>query len=342
MYESIASIQFMGFTREKAAHIFGHWIRRPDPGETSLCLFDYIFVSVGPWRFSENVEAGKLLTELGISEELKAVLLDPKFTHRLKSKTLAYWVRDTVQSRHETLQFLMRRVKLCASSQEHVSDHGSPEGRYLGWIYEDYGVPSGAVSIDPENNLPPIPANHYVMYRPMALGRHFPVDSEGEIPLHVLRMGPDLNDNEWLLYSDLEAAEDYREWIVARCPYTITWMLRMVLPYLFMDGIPRHFVSKEGPLWTIKRPRLKEKAYFPTTWKENGTNLEEILQEELRGKFWIDIQPAVIPEREADIIQDTKSQRTSDRYGCTSRVVELGYRDGEWADERIAELEAHS
>jgi hypothetical protein len=110
--ESVAGLEFLGFTTEKAGEILARFESQPDD-QCPDGIFDYAEGEIARLNSAEfrDLPAAQAMALLGISESLRDALLDPKFKQLFDSQTLLFWLYDTIESRHCSLVQLLDRVK---------------------------------------------------------------------------------------------------------------------------------------------------------------------------------------------------------------------------------------
>jgi hypothetical protein len=151
---------------------------------------------------------------LGISDELQASLLDPRFSQVLQSETLHYWLSNTTKTRYSTLSKLLERVKSCAvriitkrkaqkgpnglaSTEQEPTDTASSN------ISLEEDLPNGYIAVQA---APPALPDHYSIYAGNAVGDMSGIPSvweDGNVNKYYIEMlmGVDnfdkKRDSEW-------------------------------------------------------------------------------------------------------------------------------------------------
>ncbi|KAF7933341.1 hypothetical protein EAE99_003226 [Botrytis elliptica] len=105
--ESVALIEYLGYTRAKADEIFARWSARPDPDSTPNSLVDYTLSelkNLDQPPLEEYLDRpAEAMRRLGISEDTITRITDPKHKDMLEMEPLAIWLERGMQSRFGTV-----------------------------------------------------------------------------------------------------------------------------------------------------------------------------------------------------------------------------------------------
>ncbi|PBP22641.1 hypothetical protein BUE80_DR006567 [Diplocarpon rosae] len=262
--QSVTGIEFLGFTRKAAEEIFQRWVSwatGPESGfEGNIINFALKHLSMleTPALWDKRVEIA--LQAVGISDELSLVLLDPEFAQIFNSKTLLFWLEDTIKMQYQTLEDLLAKLKneairtlgkknknkrpktigtldeqpTATNAKSSVTSTTSASNQ-LGFL------PSTFVVI--ESQAPPIRPNQHVWYKGRGVtGIRNPLflDNGGINMLSIkTEMGGDFNQCKlaWYFSPEKEAAELYRSWAARRNAHAESWNIRFEVPATFVDTL---------------------------------------------------------------------------------------------------------
>ncbi|KAG4411195.1 hypothetical protein IFR04_015666 [Cadophora malorum] len=132
-HESVAAIEWCGFTRTKAGDIFARWSARPDPEHNPDGVLEFMIGEINQLNILPliQVPAEQAMTALGVSDELKNVLTSPIYRRIFLSETLHYWLEDTIRGRHTSLQILQKKLKI-RGAQTVARRKGGKRAKILG------------------------------------------------------------------------------------------------------------------------------------------------------------------------------------------------------------------
>ncbi|KAB2569615.1 hypothetical protein DBV05_g11705 [Lasiodiplodia theobromae] len=114
--QSVAALEFIGFTPQAAQEIFAKWSARPDPDTNPDELLDYAYSHVRSYDPSETSPGRETMTRMGISTKMQDALTDPEFADIAATEMQQFWIRDTLKINYLTLLQLQRRLKEIESS----------------------------------------------------------------------------------------------------------------------------------------------------------------------------------------------------------------------------------
>ncbi|KAG9627765.1 hypothetical protein KCU98_g19022, partial [Aureobasidium melanogenum] len=114
---SIAGLEFIGFTHATATHIFSTYSKyklpSTSPSADNEDFFSFIhghIIMINSSKFAGSTER-ETMTNLGISEDVQDRILNPKFAGVRGTGSLEYWVEDTARVNYLTLVRMIQRRK---------------------------------------------------------------------------------------------------------------------------------------------------------------------------------------------------------------------------------------
>lgn len=282
--DSIACIEYLGYTRSKAEHILRIKQRAGEDHPDSLWDFAFGYLKYWPvWQLPIQDSPREIMTKLGLTEELQDTLLnfDPQFRQVFESQDLLFWMEDTMRLRWHALNKLHARLKEHASRT--LAEHRKkpkitasirrsgprplPEITFTP-PSQTQDLPRGSVAV---HDPPPILNDHYTLYSLANFGtidrRYDPtrealfndygdfevrkLDTDrGEFNVHRSGM-------TWTL--ERGTAEQFRKWAQHRSHHSETFIVRIQVPKAAIDGL------RQEELWFSE----DWKAYY---WYLNNRN----------------------------------------------------------------------
>ncbi|KAK7735540.1 hypothetical protein SLS53_007453 [Cytospora paraplurivora] len=265
--ESVAALEFIGFTQATAREIYQRWEARPDPEQ-----YPYSFLEHATGQF-ENRNQGDMshadfMTKVGLDKEFQDAILDPRYASIFGTETLKFWIKDTLASRHHTIAYLQRRYRNMALRGDGGGGHRETRPSLLddsSVFARGQGGPSNMPKQDPTESLSMsaiakdlnIPENnvrigapaaalddHQILYK----GRVAHTDEDmpfigpdGSINLTSIDTpaGGDFNARELASYWTPEeaTAELYRGYAERRDAYAETWIISIQVPNSLMETL---------------------------------------------------------------------------------------------------------
>lgn len=138
---SLATLIYLGFTKEEAEKVWNKWTNWPYPRETdpddedspwgNMRFIDFILLHMGSDgsdddndTYSENNEEWySCMVRYGINDELQTAIMDPYFDSIRHTETCLHWLRDSMESRYHTLEEVQaassERERAIQRAQEH-------------------------------------------------------------------------------------------------------------------------------------------------------------------------------------------------------------------------------
>ncbi|KAI9832766.1 MAG: hypothetical protein M1819_003986 [Sarea resinae] len=285
--ESVACLEFLGYTRKVAEDIFKRWTGRPDPERNPDDLIQYALSYLGRLFFQplKDLPATQAMTGLEISDELQAALTDPHFSQIFRSQTLHYWLKDTMSIRYSTLNKLLEpgvfESGASSSTQEPPTFTVSSN-----IASEDNNLPSAHVTVQAAPLALP---DHYILYKGKAWGDLYGgllfIRDDGSVNLRSvqIREGGDFNhlNSAWYWTLEEATAEEYRKWGQLRCNWAETWIIQIQVPKTFVDSIRKQqlWYSPDWKeyVWYCRKGNSvgDPPAKFNKSWKAGQSQLVE-------------------------------------------------------------------
>jgi hypothetical protein len=295
---SIAALEFIGFTAETAADIFRRFTSRPSPDINPDDLLDYVHghTSMLSTNSYQHYLPAQAMTQIGLTQQIQDTILDPRFSVIFGTKTLHFWVDDTLRINYLTLIQLLDRLKnqatrsiakktkraklndifpLKTSSSQQVTTTAT-----LNVMPEDHYLPKNFVAVDKPSE---ILEDHYVLYKAKAaaeMGEPQWIHDDGSLQMGAITSYSecDFNHRGEVLYwtPEAETAEIYRAFAARRCPWSDTWVIRIQIPKTFINSL------RQQDLWYSKdwkeyvwycRKKMKPPEKFNSYWQAGGVDL---------------------------------------------------------------------
>jgi hypothetical protein len=112
---SIPGLEYIGFTPKTALHIFTTYTKYSEPysspSASNYDFFSFIhghIIYINSSSYS-GLSAAEKMTKLGVRKEVQDAILDPAFDRVYKTKTLGFWIEDTIRMNYRTLLRLRDR-----------------------------------------------------------------------------------------------------------------------------------------------------------------------------------------------------------------------------------------
>ncbi|PVH79433.1 hypothetical protein DL98DRAFT_460983 [Cadophora sp. DSE1049] len=252
-HESVAAVEWCGFTRTKAGEIYARWSAKPNPQHNPDGILEFMIGEVNrlnmqPWSQAPVEQA---MTALGVSDELKSVLTSPIYKQVFLSETLHFWLQDTIRDRYASLRILQKKLKF-RGAETVARRKGGKRAKIMGAFdqtpptqasssIQSDALPASYVSVD---NPPSILPSHYVLYKGKSsvelLSERF-IREDGSVNMGAIESLKDGDFNQrrgaWYFSKEEETAEQYRHWAAARNCMAETWIIRIQIPKEFIDGL---------------------------------------------------------------------------------------------------------
>jgi hypothetical protein len=295
---STAALEFIGFTAETAADIFRRFTSRPNPDNNPDDLLDYahghtLILSTNSYQHCLPAQA---MTQIGLTQQIQDAILDPRFSAIFGTKTLRFWIDDTLRINYLTLMQLLHRLKKHATRSiakkkkakraklndvfplKTSSSQQATTTATLNVIPEDYYLPKNFVAVDKPSE---VLEDHYVLYKAKAatdMGDWIQDDGSLEMNIIATHSGDDFNHANAASYwtPEAETAEEYRAWAARRSPWSDTWVIQIQIPKAFIDSL------RQQDLWFSKdwkeyvwycRKRIRPPEKFNSYWHAGGAEL---------------------------------------------------------------------
>jgi hypothetical protein len=303
---SLEALEFIGFTAQAAAEVFGRWSSRPNPDINTDDLIDYALseVRVLSTESYQQYHPDEAMVRVGLNAKLRDAITDPSFSAIFSTASLHFWVDDTLRINWLTLLQLLRRLKSCAitsvtkkkqkraklegvfppkassSQASATTSQQSIPTAILNISSEDHHLPKTFVAVEKED---PIAPGHIALYKAKAsaeMGEPQWIRDDGSLDMSVISStrGGDFNHRyeAWYFTPEKSTAEMYRLWAARRCPYSDTWVIRIEIPEPFMTGLRTAdlYYSQDWKeyIWHCKK-LVKPPARFDFLWKQGETDL---------------------------------------------------------------------
>jgi hypothetical protein len=295
---SIAALEFIGFTAETAADIFRRFTLRPDPDINPDDLLDYIhghtlILSTDSYQHCPPTQA---MTLIGLTQPIQDAIFDPRFSAIFGTKTLRFWIDDTLRINYLTLIQLLYRLKKHATrsiakkktakraklndvfSLKTSSSQQATTITTLNVMPEDHYLPQNFVAVDKPSE---VLEDHYVLYKAKAatdMGDWIQDDGSLQMSAIAIHGGGDFNhvNAAWYWTLEAETAEKYRAWAAGRSPWSDTWVIQIQIPKTFIDSL------RQQDLWYSKdwkeyvwycRKQIRPPEKFNSYWQAGETEL---------------------------------------------------------------------
>lgn len=206
--------------------------RYKDPSCSSPEAINYDFFSfihgqiihVNCWTFSGLSNAEKM-RKLGIRKEVSDAILDERFRGVFGTQSLEYWIKETLEINYATLLRLRDRAN---NEETDLKSEGYLER-----------------CIVPES-LPKVEEGYIILYKALSSTEPlFLEDGNLDISSLTSPRGNDFNSTHSAIYFSPQrfVAEQFREYISIRCPFSSTLLLKINIP----NGLLASLQSEE--LW---------------------------------------------------------------------------------------------
>lgn len=108
--ESVAALQFIGFTIQASNEIFARSITRPDADINTDDLMDYAFTHIKSKDYDVDSPPIEAMTRMGLNQQIQDAITDPKFADVYGTETLHFWIKDTLRINYASLRRLNDRL----------------------------------------------------------------------------------------------------------------------------------------------------------------------------------------------------------------------------------------
>ncbi|KAF7880072.1 uncharacterized protein EAF02_007709 [Botrytis sinoallii] len=244
--ESQETIEWLGWTPDKAAEIWDAWKITKSTEDQQGTIFEVEFISkvLGyiPRQVLEDSSSDweEHMRVWGISEELIAAIMDVEFTDVRCTKSAQYWVTETMEIRYLSLE----RIKE-ESDQRTINNHTIN--------------PSVASSAVPRNTRVP---GLQTLFKAISTERLKYRDGKINVGSLVSEGATDFRGYGAALYfaPDYQVADQYRQYIRRRAETTRALVIQLTLPNSWIEALPppcdgiRRSLEKSG---TYLSPRLR-------------------------------------------------------------------------------------
>ncbi|KAF7872205.1 hypothetical protein EAF04_003130 [Stromatinia cepivora] len=269
--ECVALVEFLGYTRTKAAEIFTRWAARPDPESNPYSLKKYAITELinlerAPIREILHQPA-EAMRSLGISNEMIDSMTAPEHKDLFEAETLVYWLEAAMRSRYGTVERYLNILKTRAIRTLHKKK-GKKRGKLEG-VFQQALAPetstssttgSAMMSMESEFSGDMFPREHVtivqtppenredyiIMYKGKGVGIAYQsvrtlIREAGQLNMHFMESysGGDFNGQgaAWYWTRERETAEKYRKWAANLDPHGETWIMQIQVPESFMKSV---------------------------------------------------------------------------------------------------------
>jgi hypothetical protein len=272
--ESVEGIEFLGFTFNDAKEILDRFEARPNPRTNPSSLLSYVLAELGKLDLPglRDLPAEAAMIHLGISDELRAILLKQEYKQIFASQTVRFWLNDTIITRHTCLVQLLDRIKIEAGKTlitkkgkkrpKLTSESFKPQSDTAG-PSQSTSNPTATITFLEINDdtfpnahvviaaMAPTLPDHTTLYKGKSsvelVGGNpdAPLASlilpDGSVNMRSLSTyeGGDFNQSNvaWYWTPEEATAEMYRKWAAARCAYAPSWLISIQVPNSFLNGL---------------------------------------------------------------------------------------------------------
>ncbi|KAM0158428.1 hypothetical protein ACHAPG_004106 [Botrytis cinerea] len=270
--ECVALVEYLGYTRTKAAEIFTRWSSRSDPDSNPYSLMDYALVELN------NLERAPLrdfldrpaeaMRRLGISEEMVNCMTTPEHKDVFETKTLAVWLDIAMRSRYGTAMRYLEILKAQA-----IRAIRTKKGKKMGNIDGIFQAAASMSNLDINSStssatmsleskfagemfpfeyaanlqIPPQDRPGFVtLYKGKSTGYVYQtptrlIKENGNLDMEFLTSykGGDFNgqDVAWYWTQEKETAEKYRKWAARYDIHGETWIIQIQVPEKFLQSV---------------------------------------------------------------------------------------------------------
>jgi hypothetical protein len=298
---SVAALEFIGFTTETAADIFGRFTSRPRPDINPDDLLDYIHghTLILSTDFYRQYPPAQAMTQIGLTQQMQDAILDPRFSTIFGTNSLLFWIDDTLRINYLTLIQLLRRLKnlaTCSRAKKEKAKRAKLKGAFplktspssqqatttatLNMMPEDHYLPKNFVAV---NKPSEVLEDHYVLYKAKAvaeMGDPLWIQDDGSLQMSAIASygGCDFNhcNAAWYWTPEAETAEMYRAFVARRCPRSDTWVIQIQISKVFVNSL------RQQDLWYSKdwkeyvwycRKKWRPPEKFNSYWQAGGADL---------------------------------------------------------------------
>ncbi|KAF7937422.1 uncharacterized protein EAE98_001736 [Botrytis deweyae] len=270
--ECLALVEYLGYTRPKAAEIFTRWSARPDPDSNPYDLKDHALVELSnlerePLRDFLDRPA-EAMRRLGISEEMVNCMTAPEHKAMFETETLAAWLDIAMRSRYGTA---MRYLDILKSQAIRTirTKKGKERGKIDG-VFQPGGsttttnvalaTSSAPMSLESKFAGEMFPREHVTivqtppqdrpgfvtLYKGKSTGFDYQkpttlIEENGNLNMQFLATytGGDFNGQNlaWYWTREKETAECYRQWAARYDVHGETWIMQIQVPETFLQSV---------------------------------------------------------------------------------------------------------
>ena len=297
---SVEALEFIGFTTQTADEIFARFTSRPNPDNNHDDLIDYVYghVRILTTEAYQHYATAQAIAQIGLTQQVQDAITDPRFSTILGTETLYFWVKDTLRINYLTLIQLQCRLKNHATRSlakkkakrpkiedvfqpaASLSTEQNPQTATLNMTSEDHNLPKHYVTVQ---HASPVLQNHYVLYKAKAaseMGELQWICDDGSLEMNAIASyaAGDFNHQNpaWYWTPEAETAEEYRAWAARRCPYSDTWVIRIQIPEIFINGLRQQDLwysqNWKEYVWYCKK-RMRPPPKYDLYWKAGGADL---------------------------------------------------------------------
>ncbi|KAF5875943.1 uncharacterized protein Bfra_002339 [Botrytis fragariae] len=270
--ECLTLVEYLGYTRTKAAEIFTRWTARPDPDSNPYSLKDHALVELSnlerePLRDFLDRPA-EAMRRLGIAEEMVNCMTAPEHKAMFKTETLAAWLDTAMRSRYGTAMRYLDILKAQAIRTIRLKK-GKKRGKIDGVFQPggstpdtDVALATSTASMSLESKFagemfpreyvtivqtPPQARPGFVtLYKGKSTGFDYQkpttlIKENGNLNMQFITTyaGGDFNgqDLAWYWTREKETAEQYREWAAKYDVHGETWIMQIQVPETFLQSV---------------------------------------------------------------------------------------------------------
>ncbi|CAE7189369.1 hypothetical protein PTNB85_07736 [Pyrenophora teres f. teres] len=255
--ESVAALEFVGFTTDAAAQIFEWFSNKSSSNPNSLLTFARAHVATLARPEVEDMPIASALDLAGINSQIKAVFLKPKFDQVRQTQTLFYWVKDTITTNYNTLEHLQDRLKTSAKIGATKKQQKRSKISSTTFTPPTFAGPVATLSRESEvrqlstihtttvETAPPLLPNHTALYKGKSSRELWDewIQEDGSLYMPAIASVAkgDFNSFETAFYfsPERDTAEIYRQWAEERCEYSESWIIRVQLSDTFTETLSR-------------------------------------------------------------------------------------------------------
>ncbi|KAE8863791.1 hypothetical protein PTNB73_06998 [Pyrenophora teres f. teres] len=244
--ESVAALEFIGFTTDAAAQVYGRFSNKSSSSPNDLVAFACGHVARLSHPKVQDMPIASALDLVGINSQIKAVFLNSRFDQVRQTQTLLYWVKDTITTNYDTLERLQHRLKTSAKLGVAKKQQKRSKISSATFAPPNFAGPVATSGRDWEvETSPPLLPNHTMLYKGKSAERMFAewIEEDGSLymPAIASATNGDFNsfENAFYFSPERDTAELYRQWAEERCQYSESWIIRVQLFNTFTETLSR-------------------------------------------------------------------------------------------------------